>query len=410
MASPDDFKISSSLPKRGDDFSVDDKRPARGIPVTKGNKDFRKILNDERPADDDKDVVEEEGESLPNLMALAGDKKVDRPAVRTPREAKKGFLPFSGMRGVGIQKKEVSEREGEEEPETLIESARLIADSPKRVVRDRTSEAEIHSEVPRRGSVAKTGRKTSSQVSAEESKHLGEDRLQLIALTKGVPRESEEVAFAKDIETFRKTGYVPGEGFKPSKKVQEDVSPFAVYRQMATSKEAEHSPFIQDQPDLSYVAPVGNPPLASPAASQIAEVAPTPRAPYIQQIVNQMIDKLYVVQTTDKTETIITLKHPPIFEGANLIVTSFDTAKKEFNLAFENLTPAAKHLLDLQQNRNDLKLALEEKGYAVHIVITTTQIEHPVLDQGTLAQNDRWGAQDNPQERERQRKKEEQEG
>lgn len=156
-------------------------------------------------------------------------------------------------------------------------------------------------------------------------------------------------------------------------------SPFSLFKEVGhEKKEKGFSQFSQEQPDLAYVNPLNMPLEKANASSQVADAKPVTRAPYIQSIVNQMIEKLQTVRTETKTDTIITLKHPPMFAGANLIVTSFDTAKKEFNIAFENLRPDAKRLLDLQQNRNDLKLALEEKGYGVHIIVTTTEIEHPI--------------------------------
>ena len=98
-------------------------------------------------------------------------------------------------------------------------------------------------------------------------------------------------------------------------------------------------------------------------------------APQIQEIIDQIIDKLYMVKVDGRTDTLITLKHPPLFAGSNVVITSFDTAKGEFNIAFENLTQAAKQVLDLQDNQNALRFGLEQKGYTVHILTTTTVSE-----------------------------------
>jgi hypothetical protein len=170
-------------------------------------------------------------------------------------------------------------------------------------------------------------------------------------------------------------------------------------------KEKGFSQFTQDQSDLSYLSPQQGS-LEGAAAAQAADVKPASRASYIQDIVNQMVAKLQTARTEGKTDTIITLKQPPMFDGANLIVTSFDSAKKEFNIAFENLSPQAKQMLDLQQNRNDLKLALEEKGYGVHIIVTTTEVEHPVTVAQNTAHNDaRERREDGEQPRQQKRQK-----
>jgi hypothetical protein len=92
-----------------------------------------------------------------------------------------------------------------------------------------------------------------------------------------------------------------------------------------------------------------------------------------------MVKQLSIVSdpNSGKTETTLALKHPPLFAGANLTVTAFKSAKGEFNITFENLTPHAKQLIDLAENQNILRNSLEQKGYMVHIVVaTTTTIEN----------------------------------
>ncbi len=123
----------------------------------------------------------------------------------------------------------------------------------------------------------------------------------------------------------------------------------------------------------------------------------------IQDIVNQLIEKAYEMSLDGKTETTITLKHPPILQGANLIVTSFDSAKNEFNIAFENLSQQGKYLLDLSANQALLLNALHEKGYAVHIFTTTTIAEHLVIDKSGGFENERQSFQER-QSKERQSK------
>jgi hypothetical protein len=194
---------------------------------------------------------------------------------------------------------------------------------------------------------------------------------------------------------------------KVTDKEDSEGSPFSVFKQVQgkDNKEKGFSQFTQDQSDLSYLNPLQGS-LEGAASTQAADVKPASRAAYIQDIVNQMVAKLQTVRTEGKTDTIITLKQPPMFDGVNLIVTSFDSAKKEFNIAFENLSPQAKQMLDLQQNRTDLKLALEEKGYGVHIIVTTTEVEHPVTVAQNTAHNDaRERRQDGEQPRQQKRQK-----
>ena len=40
-----------------------------------------------------------------------------------------------------------------------------------------------------------------------------------------------------------------------------------------------------------------------------------------------MIEKVAEIKDTGTTETVVTLKHPPLFAGATVVVTAFDNAK-----------------------------------------------------------------------------------
>ena len=138
--------------------------------------------------------------------------------------------------------------------------------------------------------------------------------------------------------------------------------------------------FSTEQTDLSYVNPMAAMKTQSVDSSQINLEKKTLPATNIQEIINQIVDKVVEIKDGGKTETIITLRNPPLFAGSNVVVTGFDSAKGEFNISFENLTQAAKEMLDQRANRDSLMFALEQKGYAVHIVTTTTLTENrPVI-------------------------------
>lgn len=88
----------------------------------------------------------------------------------------------------------------------------------------------------------------------------------------------------------------------------------------------------------------------------------------IQQIADKIVEKLQTVRTGDKIETTITLKSPPVLEGASVTVTSSATAKGQIEISFQNLSQDGKLLID--QNSASLKLALEKNGYAVHDIVS----------------------------------------
>jgi len=166
--------------------------------------------------------------------------------------------------------------------------------------------------------------------------------------------------------------------------------------------------FSTEQTDLSYVNPL------AAGQTQInvdfnlkAEKATVP-ASNIQEIINQMVEKVAEMKDTGKTETIVTLKNPPAFAGATIVVTSFDNAKNEFNISIENLTQSAKDMMDMQHNRDSLLQALEQKGYAVHILAATTIDENRPVNY-ILAQEEQSG-QPRQQEREGRPRQEKKQG
>lgn len=141
--------------------------------------------------------------------------------------------------------------------------------------------------------------------------------------------------------------------------------------------------------------------------NSIAAKAEAEHTTPVWQIVDKIVEEMYTLEKSGQTDTVITLKHPPIFEGAQIVVTSFDSAKKEFNLAFENLTNNAKNLLDT--NLAALTRDLHEKGYVTHIVTTSTSSEHIAVktdeSRQDRGQEDREGQQ---QQKQKQKNKEDQ--
>ncbi len=138
------------------------------------------------------------------------------------------------------------------------------------------------------------------------------------------------------------------------------------------------SRFPQESMDLSYVNP-----LAYNAVSQVEigdqkldKMLPSQKLT-MQQLVDSLVKAITTAESQGKTDTVVTLKQPPMFAGANVVLTSFETAKGEFNIRFENLTQQAAAFM--QQNQESLLANLQQKGYAVHIMVATTQVETPIV-------------------------------
>jgi hypothetical protein len=168
-------------------------------------------------------------------------------------------------------------------------------------------------------------------------------------------------------------------------------------------------PFIQEQPDLSYVNP-------SQQKVELASIY-TPAKPVVQQVdmvqrIKEIVDQigkidLYSIKEGGKTETVVVLNNIKMFEGARVVVTSFDTAKNEFNITFENLTQQGKSLLDLPKNQEALMQTLAQRGeWVIHQITTTTLApSRPYIDEGSPQQGREGREEEDTQERERRSRK-----
>lgn len=139
------------------------------------------------------------------------------------------------------------------------------------------------------------------------------------------------------------------------------------------------SAFAQENTDLSYINP--NAPLAAFRSHESPQTGTgTPqmsKAETIQKVIDQIVQAIDSIRTTDKTDTVVTLKQPPILEGAHIVITNYKHANNEFNIAFTNLTTVGKTFLDQRLHNDALTIALEQKGLTVHMITTTTLNELP---------------------------------
>lgn len=95
----------------------------------------------------------------------------------------------------------------------------------------------------------------------------------------------------------------------------------------------------------------------------------------VKDIVEQIVANMQTVQTEGKTDTIITLRYPPILEGATVTLTAFEGVKREFNLSFANLTDNAKRFLDRKITEDSLIESLARQDIIINTLTTTTLSE-----------------------------------
>lgn len=160
------------------------------------------------------------------------------------------------------------------------------------------------------------------------------------------------------------------------------------------------SQFMQERTDLSFVNPLTTTMDNKEIHANVGKVeVVTGINSDLQHLVEKIMDKMVVMQTSGQTDTFISLGKDPqagIFQGANIILSEFNTANGELNIRFENLTNAAHQLLVLQENQDSLRLALEQKGFVAHIITATTQTETPTFVAESA--NPQRNREDNPQQ------------
>ncbi len=86
------------------------------------------------------------------------------------------------------------------------------------------------------------------------------------------------------------------------------------------------------------------------------------------KIIDALTDQIVSARTKELSTTEITLKYPPIFEGAKITIQEFSSAQNEFNISFSSLSPDAKRLIESQSNQGLLQSKLLEQGYTLRMV------------------------------------------
>ncbi len=157
----------------------------------------------------------------------------------------------------------------------------------------------------------------------------------------------------------------------------ESPSPFP--SKTTTKKNEPKVSFSKEMPDLSHVNPLGvqNTTVVPIEPIVYKEATPLPQVD-IKKIIAEIVSGIETMTNAGKTETTITLKGSPLLQGATVVITSFASAPKEFNVSFENLSTDAKKIMDLPNNQQSLRTGFETNGMVLHIVTVTTQSEHPI--------------------------------
>jgi len=87
--------------------------------------------------------------------------------------------------------------------------------------------------------------------------------------------------------------------------------------------------------DTSYLNSMATPMIVSAVESKsdgISSMISPKSLSQIEELARKLVDEITIMKHDGRTETTITLKHPPMFEGSQVTITEFDSAKKELNI------------------------------------------------------------------------------
>lgn len=200
----------------------------------------------------------------------------------------------------------------------------------------------------------------------------------------------------------------PADLFKNMAAPKKEESPAGSAFAQAKEEKFTTSRYTQEQPDIAFINPLATQKLDAPTTSISSSVPAVVRkdlANLVDQI-TAMIKTLYTVEKAGQTDTVMVLDHPPLVKGAQVVISSFDSARGQLNISFEGLTAAAQKILGDEVNRQGLITSLHEKGYGVQILTVTTAIEHRLtVDQSAFRERDQRG-----EEQQHQREQEKEKG
>lgn len=221
---------------------------------------------------------------------------------------------------------------------------------------------------------------------------------------------SDELAMETPSSLFKNLA-LKEKGEKTKKASENYVEGAFGKKEESTFDEERKTPtlFPRESIDLSYVNPLA---LNTPAIAAIEEQklsSMNSQKMSVQEIIAALVKEITTIEAQGKTDTVVILNHPPIFKDAHIVLTSYESAKGEFNIRFENLKPDAKAFMDMQQNQESLLSNLQQKGYAVHIVVVTTQTETPQIVTADARQSSRDAQDQEQQQKGRQNQKEKEE-
>lgn len=404
--------------------SADSKNKTDG---TKSNKEpprndsFRKAMRDDRSKKDDPSVSSsEEPEEPASLFDLSKSAKNKKAPPKGSMDKDSSFSQASPLSRKG-EKQESSDQSGEEaslagmdEQQSESEKAALV---PKKQTGEKPSKLEPALPEPKEPKVLDTNKSDKPAPMPSEPKEMKGAETNKSAPMPSEPKETKGAETKSPKAAAAQSQQLAGE----INKQHQAAGTLSLERK---GKLGGEKPLKTEEPEKgSTKQKIGkgegvlggkgegvgavSPSIQNVAfqAGKTAQVEEGAKSSTIKDIAMQIVDRIQVMRKDNETTTMITLRAPPILEGATITLATTDNAKREFNISFANLSPGAKDFLDRKLKEDSLTATLERRGITVHMVTTTTQSESLISAEAGQASKDRQDQQQEQQQKGQQQQK-----
>ncbi len=411
MSSPE--QISNNRVNRMGPF-YEKNRPA---PRPTSSKDFSKIMNEDVAEIDNSDHIVDEDERSSSPFSLAASPVKSKPSKPSTFRFQEDPLPTSDI---------PPEKVTEELPNEQVASGSPPLKNPKAQKSSKSLIGEATKNTPDASTMKSSSPIQDEQNSGEAITEGGwnsdEEDISLTA-------ENEEVASSEtkgsssltDKSAVTKTN--PPSVFdlpKPSETAKQTVRQALSRQENGPSALAEGETRLERKSSLKETETKSTKGIRSAVHDEKVEIASmaapnqpvqfsvdkaqtekTPLSATLKDLIAQVAKEIQVIKTGDKTETIVTLQHPPIMAGSTVTISAQTDAKREFNITFAGLTADGKVFLDDKLSDGSLRDALNQRGVVVNTMVTKTEPQ-VIISQETQETFARNQERQNQQQRQRQ--------
>lgn len=391
MSNQDNFNVSPIKPT----IRLDDTNKTRPLGTPKSMKDFRNYLDNDKGGDEPL-AVDERDASAPSLFELPHKKKLmNKDAKNVPIQA---------------QDKNASLFESS----TVVDKAKDNPLAP--IVPQKKEKPPLIGKKDREGNVIIGKKDRDGEVIQKKSNApIGDVRRPIED-----DEDEEDVAVDVDAEmdpdmdiadleiiARKKRFEVPTKPIFPGD--DDMIAELTNPKLMGLKKEDEKGSFesgssaASDQKGMGMPTPIANSPFIGGMTAAIKD--PQASRAAVKALVDQIVQTIETVRKDGMTETIVTLRHPPILEGSKLTLTTFEGAHNEFNVGFSNLSADGKNFLDrnLLSLNDSLNNNRSLEGYVVNVLPTVEAQAAPHEEHFA------HGDESHPQQQNQQQKEQEEE-